>query len=103
MWGGSNGDQSTSTLQAGIERGIILIDRGPIYRFGRSEESIGPALERGADAHSPRQVPAPAVSVSLQRRPTVSGAVPLARSIAQKEPRPPPAAAAAVTVCGELT
>jgi aryl-alcohol dehydrogenase-like predicted oxidoreductase len=51
MWGGSDDNQSVSTIQTAIERGITLIDPAPVYGFGRSEEIVGRALERCGMRH----------------------------------------------------
>jgi aryl-alcohol dehydrogenase-like predicted oxidoreductase len=44
MWGGSDEQESISTIRSAVERGISLIDTAPVYGFGRSEEIVGKAL-----------------------------------------------------------
>src|SRR5713101_7824300 len=44
MWGGTDEAESISTIRAGIEQGINLIDTAPVYGFGRSEEIVGKAV-----------------------------------------------------------
>jgi aryl-alcohol dehydrogenase-like predicted oxidoreductase len=48
MWGGTDEAQSVSTVRAGLEHGINIIDTAPVYGFGRSEEIVGKAI---AEAH----------------------------------------------------
>jgi aryl-alcohol dehydrogenase-like predicted oxidoreductase len=47
MWGGTDEAESVSTIRAGLEHGINLIDTAPIYGFGRSEEIVGKAIAEG--------------------------------------------------------
>jgi aryl-alcohol dehydrogenase-like predicted oxidoreductase len=44
MWGGTDDQESVSTIRAAVERGINLIDTAPAYGFGRSEEIVGRAI-----------------------------------------------------------
>ena len=44
MWGGTDEAESIATIQAGLERGINIIDTAPAYGFGRSEEIVGRAI-----------------------------------------------------------
>ena len=44
MWGGTDEAESIATIQAGLERGINIIDTAPAYGFGRSEEIVGKAI-----------------------------------------------------------
>src|SRR6202158_6625917 len=44
MWGGTDEAQSVSTIRAGLEHGINIIDTAPVYGFGRSEEIVGKAI-----------------------------------------------------------
>jgi aryl-alcohol dehydrogenase-like predicted oxidoreductase len=43
MWGGTDEDESVTTIRTAVERGINLIDTAPAYGFGRSEEIVGRA------------------------------------------------------------
>jgi aryl-alcohol dehydrogenase-like predicted oxidoreductase len=47
MWGGSDDEESIRTIQSAVDRGVTLIDTAPVYGFGRSEDLVGRALERG--------------------------------------------------------
>jgi aryl-alcohol dehydrogenase-like predicted oxidoreductase len=47
MWGGTDEAESVSTIRAGIEQGINLVDTAPVYGFGRSEEIVGKAIAEG--------------------------------------------------------
>src|ERR1700731_1030465 len=47
VWGGTDEGQSVSTIRAGLEHGINLIDTAPVYGFGRSEEIVGKAIAEG--------------------------------------------------------
>src|SRR5712671_1795294 len=47
MWGGTDEAESISTIQAGLEQGINVIDTAPAYGFGRSEEIVGKAIAEG--------------------------------------------------------
>src|ERR1700686_4900777 len=47
MWGGTDEAESVSTIRAGLEHGINLIDTAPVYGFGRSEEIVGKAIAEG--------------------------------------------------------
>lgn len=52
MWGGTDEQESISTIHSAIDRGISLIDTAPVYGFGRSEEIVGKALaETGRRQH----------------------------------------------------
>ncbi|MBV8190538.1 MAG: aldo/keto reductase, partial [Alphaproteobacteria bacterium] len=44
MWGGSNDDESITTIRAAPDHGINLIDTAPVYGFGHAEEIVGRAL-----------------------------------------------------------
>jgi aryl-alcohol dehydrogenase-like predicted oxidoreductase len=44
MWGGSDDEESISTIRSAVERGINLIDTAPVYGFGHAEEVLGKAL-----------------------------------------------------------
>jgi aryl-alcohol dehydrogenase-like predicted oxidoreductase len=44
MWGGSDDEESISTIRSAVERGINLIDTAPVYGFGHAEEIVGKAL-----------------------------------------------------------
>jgi aryl-alcohol dehydrogenase-like predicted oxidoreductase len=44
MWGGSDDEESISTIRSAVERGINLIDTAPVYGFGHAEEVVGNAL-----------------------------------------------------------
>ena len=50
MWGGTDDDESITTIHAAVERGVNLIDTAPAYGFGRSEEIVGRAIAEGAAA-----------------------------------------------------
>ncbi|MDB5483420.1 MAG: aldo/keto reductase, partial [Caulobacteraceae bacterium] len=45
MWGGTDDEESASTIRAAIEHGINLIDTAPAYGFGHSEEIVGKTLD----------------------------------------------------------
>ena len=45
MWGGTDENESIRTILSAIDRGITLIDTAPVYGFGKSEETVGKALE----------------------------------------------------------
>ncbi|OSS41748.1 putative aldo/keto reductase [Desulfurella amilsii] len=45
MWGGSDEQQSISTILTALDIGISLIDTAPAYGFGLSEEIVGKALK----------------------------------------------------------
>jgi aryl-alcohol dehydrogenase-like predicted oxidoreductase len=45
MWGGTEEQESVSTILSALGRGINLIDTAPVYGFGRSEEIVGKAVE----------------------------------------------------------
>jgi len=47
MWGGTDEEESVTTIHAAVERGINLIDTAPAYGFGRSEEIVGRAVADG--------------------------------------------------------
>ena len=47
MWGGTDEDESISTIRAALEHGINVIDTAPVYGFGRSEEIVGKAIAEG--------------------------------------------------------
>jgi aryl-alcohol dehydrogenase-like predicted oxidoreductase len=47
MWGGTDEAESVATIRAALDQGINLIDTAPVYGFGRSEEIVGRAIERG--------------------------------------------------------
>src|SRR5712675_432929 len=47
MWGGTDEAESISTIHAGVEHGINVIDTAPVYGFGRSEEIVGKAIAEG--------------------------------------------------------
>src|SRR5580704_3036838 len=44
MWGGTDEAESISTIRAALDHGINLIDKAPVYGFGRSEEIVGKAI-----------------------------------------------------------
>jgi aryl-alcohol dehydrogenase-like predicted oxidoreductase len=44
MWGGSDEQESISTIRAALDHGINLIDTAPVYGFGRAEEIVGKAI-----------------------------------------------------------
>src|SRR5258708_16418233 len=44
MWGGSDEGEAIKTMRTARDRGITLIDTGPAYGFGRSEELVGRAI-----------------------------------------------------------
>ena len=46
MWGGAEEAESIRTIPAALEKGINLIDTAPVYGFGRSEETVGRAVEQ---------------------------------------------------------
>jgi aryl-alcohol dehydrogenase-like predicted oxidoreductase len=48
MWGGSDDEESISTIRSAVERGINLIDTAPVYGFGHAEEIVGKALADAA-------------------------------------------------------
>jgi aryl-alcohol dehydrogenase-like predicted oxidoreductase len=47
MWGGTDEAESIRTVQAGVDRGISLIDTAPVYGMGASEDLVGRALAEG--------------------------------------------------------
>src|SRR3981189_3010052 len=47
MWGGTDEAESVATIRAAFEHGIHLVDTGPVYGFGRSEEIVGKAIAEG--------------------------------------------------------
>jgi aryl-alcohol dehydrogenase-like predicted oxidoreductase len=47
MWGGTDENESVSTIRAALEHGINVIDTAPVYGFGRSEEIVGKAIAEG--------------------------------------------------------
>src|SRR4030081_2272927 len=47
MWGGTDEAESVATIRAAFEHGINLVDTAPVYGFGRSEETVGRAIEEG--------------------------------------------------------
>ncbi len=49
MWGGTDETESIRTIQAGLDKGINLIDTAPVYGFGVSEEIVGKAIEQKGD------------------------------------------------------
>ena len=44
MWGGSDDEESISTIRAALDHGINLIDTAPVYGFGRAEDIVGRAI-----------------------------------------------------------
>lgn len=49
MYGGSDEQESTATIQAAIDRGVTLIDTGDFYGSGHNEMLIGNALQGRRD------------------------------------------------------
>src|SRR5258708_33442208 len=47
MWGGSDEAESIATIRAAVEQGINIIDTGPVYGFGQSEQVGATALAEG--------------------------------------------------------
>src|SRR5580704_14090161 len=47
MWGGTDDEQSVSTVRAALEHGINLIDTAPVYGFGHAEDIVGRAIHEG--------------------------------------------------------
>jgi aryl-alcohol dehydrogenase-like predicted oxidoreductase len=48
MWGGSDEDESVSTIHAALDQGINVIDTAPVYGFGRAEEIVGKAIAKAS-------------------------------------------------------
>ncbi|MGN8158279.1 aldo/keto reductase [Salinisphaera sp. RV14] len=46
-WGGTDEAESIRTIQSAPDRGVTLIDTAPVYGFGRSEEIVGKAVDKG--------------------------------------------------------
>jgi aryl-alcohol dehydrogenase-like predicted oxidoreductase len=46
MWGGTDEEESISTIHAALDQGITVLDTAPVYGFGRSEEIVGKAIAR---------------------------------------------------------
>jgi aryl-alcohol dehydrogenase-like predicted oxidoreductase len=46
MWGGTDEQESIKTIHQALELGINIIDTAPVYGFGRSEETVGKALQQ---------------------------------------------------------
>ena len=44
MWGGSDESEAIAAIQAGLKKGINIIDTAPVYGFGLSEEIVGKAI-----------------------------------------------------------
>lgn len=44
MWGGSDEDKAIAAIQAGLRKGLNIIDTAPVYGFGLSEEIVGKAI-----------------------------------------------------------
>lgn len=44
MWGGSEEKESIETIRAALDQGVTVVDKAPVYGFGRSEEIVGKAL-----------------------------------------------------------
>ena len=49
MWGGTDEAESISAIRAAIDAGVTLIDTAPAYGMGRSEETVGAAIEGRRD------------------------------------------------------
>ncbi len=47
-WGGTDPARSIEAIQAGLDRGVNLIDTAPVYGFGLSEEIVGSAIRDGS-------------------------------------------------------
>lgn len=45
MWGGTDTNESVSTIHAALDKGVNLVDTAPVYGFGKSEEIVGKALK----------------------------------------------------------
>lgn len=45
MWGGCDDSLAERTILTALDAGINIIDTAPIYGFGRSEETVGKALQ----------------------------------------------------------
>lgn len=46
MWGGTDEQESITTIHKAFELGINMIDTAPVYGFGKSEEIVGKALKQ---------------------------------------------------------
>ncbi len=44
MWGGSDESEAVAAIQAGLKKGLNIIDTAPAYGFGLSEETVGKAI-----------------------------------------------------------
>ncbi len=44
MWGGSDESESIAAIQAGLKKGLNIVDTAPVYGFGLSEEIVGKAI-----------------------------------------------------------
>ncbi len=44
MWGGTDESESVEAIQAGLKKGLNIIDTAPAYGFGLSEEIVGKAV-----------------------------------------------------------
>lgn len=46
QWGGTDEEESISTIRRAIDMGVTTIDTAPIYGFGKSEELVGEAIQQ---------------------------------------------------------
>lgn len=46
QWGGTDEEESISTILRAIDMGVTTIDTAPIYGFGKSEELVGEAIQQ---------------------------------------------------------
>src|SRR5260221_4170578 len=73
MWGGTDEKESIRTIHSPLDQGINLIDKAPIYGYGRSVEIVGEAVHQ----YGPRcniflatQVGLHSTTVSIERKST---------------------------------